>query len=130
MRYEFTDHPDRQGWFRVTDTKWMMVCDFEAHRFNDSQTFPDYGMLEGRDEKTVAKAMRELGDWLYLHHYAEVFPVPTYEMKLSDDDSELHIIRHKEPYMDAVFKTDDLKAVADTLAKASEFVRKRMGGKR
>lgn len=130
MRYEFTYHPCILGWFRVIDTKWMMVCDFPAHQFNEVQQFPDYGMLEGRDAHTVAKAMRELGDWLFSHHYAEIFPVPTYETRLSEDDSELHIIRHKEPIMDAVFKTDDMAAIADTLAKAAEYVRKLRKGKR
>lgn len=129
MRYEFTDHPSRQGWFRVTDTKWMMVCDFEAHRYNESQMFPDMGHLPV-DPQKIAMAMRELGDWLFSHHYAEIFPVPTYETRLSEDDSELHIIRHKEPVMDAVFQTDDIAAVADALAKASEYVRKSRRGKR
>lgn len=129
MRYEFSDHPERQGWFRVTDTKWMMVCDFPAHRFNDGQQFPDLGMLSKRDAQTVATAMRELGDWLSSHHYSDAMEVPVYELRLSHDDSELHIIRHKEPIMNAVFETDDLKGIADALTKASEFVRKKMGGK-
>ena len=34
--------------------------------------------------------------------------------------------RRKHPQMDAVFSTDDLEAIAKTLAKASEFVRKRL----
>lgn len=113
----------------MTDTKWMMVCDFEAHRYNESQLFPDLGHLP-TDPQKIATAMREMGDWLFLHHYAEVFPVPTYETRLSEDDSELHIIRHKEPVMDAVFQTDDMAAVADALAKAAEYVRKCRRGKR
>ena len=128
MRYEFTDHPSRQGWFRVTDTKWMMVCEFQAHRFNDTQNYIDMGQLPA-DPNKVAHAMSELGDWLYKHHYSDVFPAPTYETRLSEDDSELHIIRHKEPVMDAVFKTDDMVAIADALAKAAEYVRKCRRGK-
>lgn len=124
MRYEFSSHPDKQGWFRVTDTKWMLVCEFEAHRFNETQTFSDMGQMPV-DPQKIATAMRELGDWLYRHHYSEALPVPTYELRLSEDDSQLHIIRHKEPSMDAVFETDDLKAVADALAKASQFVEKK-----
>ena len=112
----------------MTDTKWMMVCDFEAHRYNESQLFPDLGQLP-TDPQKIATAMRELGDWLFSHHYAEVFPVPTYETRLSEADSELHIIRHKEPVMDAVFKTDDMVAIADALAKAAEYVRKCRRGK-
>lgn len=129
MRYEFTDHPERVGWYRVTDTKWMMVCEFPAHHFNDGQQYPDMGMLEGKDAQTVATAMRELGDWLYSHHYSDVFEPPVYELRLSEDDTELHIIRIKEPYMDAVFETDNLKEIADALSKAAEFIKKRMGGR-
>lgn len=125
MRYEFYNHPTKIGWYRVIDTKWMMVCDFEAHRFNESQLFPDMGHLP-TDPQKIATAMRELGDWVYQHHYSDAMPVPTYELRLSEDDSQLHIIRHKHPIMDAVFETDDLKAIADALAKASQFVNKVM----
>ena len=121
-------HPTREGWFRVIDTKWMMVCEFEAHRYNETQVFPDLGHLPV-DPQKIATAMRELGEWLYTHHYSDVLPLPPYELLLEEDGSALHILRHKEPYMDAVFKTADLKAVADALAKASEFVRKMHRGK-
>lgn len=128
MRYEFSSHPDKQGWFRVTDTKWMLVCDFMAHRFNETQEFPEMGHLPIDPDK-IATAMRELGDWMYLHHYAEACPLPAYELRLSDDDTTLHVIRYKDPIMDACFEMDnldDLKAVANALAKAAEFVEKKM----
>lgn len=128
MRYEFTSHPEKSGWFRVVDTKWMMVCDFEAHQYNETQFFTDLGHLPC-DPNKIAAAMRELGDWLYTHHYSDVFPIPTYEVRVSEDDSELHIIRHKEPVMDAAFKIDNMKDISDVLAKASEFVRKLKKGK-
>jgi hypothetical protein len=129
MRYEFIEHAERNDWYVVTDTKWMFVCEFQAHSFNETQKFIDFGMLDGKDAQTVATAMRELGDYMYLHHYSEAFPAPTYELRLSEDDTELHIIRHKEPYMDAMFETDDLKEIASALSKAAEFIKKRMGGR-
>lgn len=106
----------------------MLVCEFEAHKYNETQQFPDMGHLPA-DPQKIATAMRELGDWLFSHHYAEIFPIPAYEVRLSEDDSQLHVLRHKAPVMDAVFETDDLKAIAEALAKASEFVRKLKGGK-
>ena len=130
MRYEFSEHIEKEGWYIVTDTKWMFTCEFQAHKFNETQKFLDMGNLERKDAQTIATAMAELGDWLYLHHYAESMPMPVYELQLSEDDTELHIIRHKEPYMDAVFETDDLKEIADALCKAGEFVKKRMSGRR
>ncbi|MGN1221259.1 MAG: hypothetical protein ACI4TU_09995 [Candidatus Cryptobacteroides sp.] len=125
MRYEFTCDTSQSGRCRVCDTKWLMSCEFEHHRFNDTLEITDYGQLPS-DPQKVATAMRELGDWLSTHHYSEIFPEPVYELKLSDDDSELHIIRHKEPFMDAVFHTDDMAKISDALKKASEFVRKRI----
>lgn len=124
MRYEFMVHLEKDGWYVVTDTKWMFTCEFQAHRFNETQTFLDYGALDRRNAQEIATAMRELGDWLFLHHYSEVFAIPDYEVRLSDDDSELHIIRHISPEMDAVFKPGDLNDIADILSDAAQFVRK------
>lgn len=124
MRYEFTSHPEKAGWYLVTDTKWMLSCEFREHEFNETQTFSGLDRL-GSDPEKVAKAMREMGDWLFLHHYYEALPPTSYEIRLSEDDTELHVIRHKFPEMDARFETDDLEAIARALAKASEFIRKR-----
>lgn len=128
MRYVFTCDTDQSDRCRVFDSKWLMFCDFDRHKFNDTMTITDFGRLPS-DPDVIATAMRELGDWLSMHHYSDIFPEPVYELKLSDDDSELHIIRHKEPFMDAVFFTDDMTKISDALKKASEFIRKRMSSK-
>ena len=125
MRYEFTSHPEKAGWYMVTDTKWMLTCEFRKHEFNETQVFSGLERI-GADPEKISMAMRELGDWLCLHHYHEAMPASAFELRLSEDDTELHIIRRKHPQMDAVFGTDDLEAIAKTLAKASEFVRKRL----
>ena len=39
MRYEFTPHPEKPGWYLVTDTKWMFSCEFKEHEFNETQIF-------------------------------------------------------------------------------------------
>lgn len=129
MRYEFLSHPEKSGWYIVTDTKWMLVCEFERQKFNETQTFVNHGCLPQDNADKIATAMRELGDWLFAHHYSEIFPTPTYEVRLSEDDSELHIIRHKEPRMNAIFQTNNMKDIADALAKGAEFVRKIHNGK-
>lgn len=125
MRYEFTSHPEKAGWYMVTDTKWMLTCEFREHEFNETRVFSGLERI-GADPEKISRAMREMGDWLCLHHYHEAMPASAFELKLSEDDTELHIIRRKHPQMDAVFSTDDLEAIAKTLAKASEFVRKRL----
>ena len=119
MRYEFTPHPEKSGWYLVTDTKWMFSCEF-----NETQTFSGLDRLGDSPEKAT-EAMNELGDWLFSHHYYEAMPLSAYEVRLSEDDTEMHIIRRKFPEMDAKFATDDLDTIAKALAKASEFIRKR-----
>jgi hypothetical protein len=129
MRYNFIKHPAKDGWYQVTDTMWGLVCEFEAGKFNETQSFPDMGTLP-MNADTIANAMRELGEWVSYHHYSEAMPATVYELRLTDEDTKLHVIRHKAPHMDAVFDTDDLPKIADALAKAAEFIRKRKGGKR
>lgn len=128
MRYEFTIHPDKSGWYMITDTKWMMVCEFQEHLFNETQNYLDYGQLPV-DPQKIATAMREMGDWLYSHHYAEIFQTPTFELKRSDDDQEILIIRHKRPHISVSIPADDvndLTDVANNLRKMAEFLNKRV----
>ena len=128
MRYEFSEHYERGGWYVVTDTKWMMVCEFEAHRFNETQNYIDLGMLPADPDK-VAHAMSELGDWLFSHHYSEIFPAPTFELRRSEDEKSLHIIGHKVPHVCATFQADELDSLddaAERLEKMAQFLRKRM----
>ena len=125
MRYEFSRHPEKAGWYMVTDTMWMLTCEFRKHEFNETQVFSVLDSI-GADPEKISKAMREMGDWLCLHHYHEAMPASAFELRMSEDDSELHIIRRKHPQMDAIFSTDDLEAIAKTMAKASIYVRKRL----
>ena len=104
MRYEFTSHPEKDGWYLVTDTKWMLTCEFREHEFNETQVYSGLERI-GTDPEKISMAMRELGDWLCLHHYHEAMPASAFELRLSEDDTELHIIRRKHPQMDAVFST-------------------------
>lgn len=125
MRYEFIRHPEKAGWYMVTDTMWMLTCEFRKHEFNETQVFSVLDSI-GADPEKISKAMREMGNWLCLHHYHEAMPASAFELRMSEDDSELHIIRRKHPQMDAIFSTDDLEAIAKTMAKASIYVRKRL----
>ena len=125
MRYEFIRHPEKAGWYMVTDTMWMLTCEFRKHEFNETQVFSVLDSI-GADPEKISKAMREMGDWLCLHHYHEAMPASAFELRMSEDDTELHIIRRKHPQMDAIFSTNDLEAIAKTMAKASIYVRKRL----
>ena len=112
----------------MVDTKWMMVCEFQAHQFNETQNFIDLGHLP-MDPDKIAHAMSELGDWMFSHHYSDALPVPTYEVRRTDDDSEVQVIRHKKPHLVVTTpanELNDLNELASSLEKAAQFLRKRV----
>lgn len=124
MRYDFYSHPSQQGWFRVCDLKWECIMDFQEHKFNETQVLVDAGRLASRPD-IAAEVMSEMGDWIAKHHYFEAMPPSAFELRFSENDSSVSVIRRKEPRMEATFYIDDLDKIASTLAKASEFIRKR-----
>ena len=66
-------HLNRPGWVRVIDNEWELVCDFELHKFNETQTFVDFGKLDRSNPNAIARAARELGDWLAQNHSDKIF---------------------------------------------------------
>lgn len=130
MRYEFTPHPSKIGWYRVTDTKWMFTCEFREHEFNETQTFSGLERI-GADPEKISRAMSELGDWLHRHHYSEVFPVPKYELRQGEDDEYYEIIRHRPPELVVTFRSgEDFRKVARTLRSTAEWIDKILLGRR
>jgi len=59
-------------WWVATDTENGIVIRFEDHKFNDTQkvTLLDDAV---QDPMVLARAMREIGDWLRDNHYGKVF---------------------------------------------------------
>jgi len=95
MRYEFFS--DGEGRCHVTDTKWRIECSFDEHLFNETQRF-DMGEAPQHDPSAIARAMREMGDWLVLHHPDEAMPLQPVSVSLSDDDTEIILRRNTAPY--------------------------------
>ena len=125
MRYTFTKDPSRAGWYSVLDSQSGLRCDFKEHQFNETQEF-NLDELP-TDPDLIAKAMRELGEWISLHHYAEAMPVPTYEYRLSEDNETVQIIRHKDPkFVITVDAKQDITSdrFVAAVQKAGEFIRK------
>lgn len=125
MRYSFSRHPSRAGWYSVVDSQTGLVCSFEEHRFNETQEFnlDDLPI----DPESIARAMRELGEWLSLHRYSETMPVPTYEYRLSEDNETVQIIRHKEPkFVITADANQDIAGIRFTnaLKKTAEYLKK------
>lgn len=71
--------------------------------------------------------MRELGDWLSLHHYWETMPPTVYELRLREDDERISLIRHKDPKFILTSDAASFENLQDALVKAVEFMRKRAG---
>lgn len=110
----------------MLDSDYGIRCDFEAHRFNETQEFSLPDDLPA-DPALISRIMRELGDWISLHHYSEAMPVPVYEYRMSDDDTVVSIIRHKDPCFTISTSADEDTTSArfsDAIKKAAEFVRK------
>ena len=60
------------GWV-CTDTENGIVCRFQAHRFNDTQTMTFLEDVEQPNALAIARLMREMGDWLSQHHRDKIF---------------------------------------------------------
>jgi len=56
-----------------TDTLNGIVCEFENKNFNDNQKFTILENITNPDSNALAKAVRELSDWLRANHYARIF---------------------------------------------------------
>lgn len=68
MRYEVFAHPEKSGWYLVSDTKWMMELEFQVHKFNETQKVMTMGQLAGRSVMDIARAMREMGEYMAAYH--------------------------------------------------------------
>lgn len=56
-----------------TDTDNGIVCLFDEHRFNDTQTFTFLEDVEQPNPLTIARILCEMADWLRENHYDKIF---------------------------------------------------------
>lgn len=56
-----------------TDTDNLIVCVWEAHKFNDTQKFTYLNDERQASPTEIAKHLREMGEWLRSNHYDKVF---------------------------------------------------------
>lgn len=102
----------------------MITCIFREHEFNETQRF-DAGQLPV-DPIKISEAMTELGDWVATHHYSEAMPMPVYELRLSEDDTRMQLIRHKKPTFVVDTEPMDVSELIKVLSKGVEYLRKRI----
>lgn len=63
----------QQGWLVCTDKENLIVCQFQEHRFNDTQKFTFLEDEPHPDALAIARVVREMADWLRENHYNKVF---------------------------------------------------------
>lgn len=125
-RYIFSPHESRAGWYSVFDSGSGIRCDFREHEFNETHEFARPDDLPA-DPELISCLMRELGDWISLHHYSEAMPIPVYEYRMNVDDTVVSIIRHKPPCFTITTSADEdttSPRFADAIRKAGEFLKK------
>ena len=69
---------EREGWWVCTDKENLIVCRFEAHRFNDTQDFTaledsKFYPIKAETATVLSRLVREMGDWLRECHYDKIF---------------------------------------------------------
>lgn len=127
-RFKLEPSTQQQGWWVLTDKENGIVCRFQEHQFNETQKFTFLDDIEQPDAQSIARIMREIGDWLSLHHYNVAMPVVPFCLQQTEDDEQQFLERGKYPRF-RVMVDDECTAheLAVALHKASEYLHKRSG---
>ena len=64
---------EKPEYWVCTDKENSIVCVFENHNYNDNQEFTILEDIETPDALALAKAVREMADWLRDNHYDKIF---------------------------------------------------------
>lgn len=72
-RFELQQSSQQPGWWVCTDTDNLIVCRFEAHRFNETQQVTFLEDAPDPDVMAMARAIREMADWLRDNYYEIIF---------------------------------------------------------
>lgn len=115
-------HPNK--WV-LTDREKGVVITFEDGAFNSTQkvTLLDDTHLTSNE---LAKAMREMGEWVVRYHSSKCFNQPYGVEYSEDDDAKMYLYRRKSPkWRLEIQENIDKKNLADSLRKAAEWLTKR-----
>ncbi|MEG1543256.1 MAG: hypothetical protein RR382_01850 [Tannerellaceae bacterium] len=126
MRYK-VEKSTKAGWWVATDLQTGLVLKWEDHRLNDTQQvtflYDDKTVIDNLGAEGISKVLQEIGYWLFTHHYSKAFETPVHEMRLSEDDKELRLIRHKEPQFTILIQSDaSPEKIGAAIKKAGEFL--------
>ena len=125
-RYQLEPSTQQPGWWVLTDKENGIVCRFEEHKFNETQKMTFLEDVKHPDASQIARLMREMGDWMAMHHYNTAMSVVPFCIQQTEDDEQQFIERGKFPRF-RVMVDDECTAhdLAVALHKASEYLHKR-----
>ena len=72
-RFDLQNSNQQPGWLVCTDSENLIVCRFEAHKFNETQQVTMLEDAPAPDVMAIARAMRKMADWLRENHYELIF---------------------------------------------------------
>lgn len=72
QRYELVKSEISGKWV-CTDKENLIVCIFEAHKFNDTQKVTTLLNFDPNKFMKLATYLREMGDWLGENHNEKIF---------------------------------------------------------
>ena len=102
MKYKLEKSKEREGWWVLTDTEYLVTIIFEEHRFNETQrtvflTDCPLSMTDGSSAVKLAGILCEMGEYLFSHWYSIAFPTPVYELRIDDATNRTLLIRNNYP---------------------------------
>lgn len=130
MKYKLEKSKEREGWWVLTDTEYLVSIIFEEHRFNETQRTVflndcPISKADGNSATKLAGILRQMGEYLFSHWYSIALPTPVYELRLDDATGRTLLIRNKYPRFTVELQDEaSIVKVADALKKAGEFLRK------
>lgn len=121
MRFKLEKSAHQQDWWVLTDTDNNVVIRFEQGRYNETQkvSILSDGAVTERTPGELAKAIREMGEYVVKYHGDIAFSAP-YGFKIDEETNRVEFYRNKSPKW--LLRADQLAA---TLIKAAEFLKKR-----
>lgn len=129
MKYKLQKSIQQQGWWIVTDTENQISVKFKEHEFNETQDvvcFDKDILKKGVTAKDLARYMRELGDWVAMHHYNIAMQPVAFCVQYTEDDKHMVIERGKYPRFRVIINDDcDPNRLGSALKKAGEFIIKK-----
>ncbi len=126
MRYTFYESPLKIGYLCCEDKETGLHLEYKNGSFNDDQRYNTDAYIGDKTPSGIAKACREMADWIHTNHKETIFAKPSV---YSFDEEENIILRAKFPEVEILLPQGvdidneaDRKKVASALKKCAEWL--------